>query len=436
VEQLINGFGGMGHFGGMHMLCTSTCGPTISPVHICRSNLLSVLPEELLWTMLQSLDVPTLCTARLVCKHFRKCATGHFKTLCLDCSNARQHRDTDLAQFSGVTRVSVSLISDSNLYVLAQPGIAPLVRHIHIQQPSPWSKRQAGNLAQLMLLPKLRSLSIPGDLRVIQHLPAGLDELILPTPIRENPLPLTRFSGLTSLAVYGETVSAAPPSLGALTALSCLGSLRSLQLCSFSPSSGVLSTFTMLTSLTWLVSGCTSPGSALSGLSHLTGLASLELSNIWDLDLEGVAHIASLTGLTSLDLSGCRLADDVGASSALAPLTHLVRLGLFRGRSAKSFLPSLNLEALHSLTVGHVERDVTVTQRARGLTHLKLFHTLPDLQHELDAVLARMTNLRSLHLCITGPMPCYMMETAFYQPGLVRVDGPEEVEVQGPFHAG
>jgi hypothetical protein len=325
------------------------------------------------------------------------------QTLRLDCANPRQHRDTDLAQFSGVTRLSVSLPSDSSLHVLVQPGIAPLVTHIHINQASPGNKRQARNLAQLMLLPKLRSLSIPGDLPVIQHLPAGLDELILPTPIREDASLLTRLSGLTSLVLYGQARRADRSSLGILTALTGLRNLRSLRLCSFSPSLGVLSTFTMLTGLTWLADEWISPGSALSGVSQLTGLSTLELSNIWDLDLDSIAHIASLTGLTNLDLSLCMLADDVGASSALAPLTRLVCLGLFSGRSARSFLPSLNLEALHSLTVWDGEGDISVIQRASGLTHLDLEHGVKDLEHGLEAVLAKMSGLRSLDLTVGSP---------------------------------
>jgi hypothetical protein len=382
----------------------------------------TALPEEMLWTILGYLDLRTLCTARIVCKRFRHVGAGNFKTLQLDCAGLRQNPKTDFTHFSGLTHLCVSLESDSSLPLLTQPGIAPLVTHVRLNQTSPGDQRHAGGLALLALLPKLRSLSIPGDFgHVIRFVPAGLEELILPTPIRRDAdaSALTRLSGLTSLVFHGNLHAAASPSLGLdkkppLQAASNVpsnhgqGNQRPHQLTTFPSPSDVLSTFTKLRSLIWFVSSSSGGGTGFHGLGQLTGLSQLKVSSPGEVGLEFMANIASLSGLTSLDLSGCTLAWEAGASSALAPLTRLVSLGLFTGPRAMSFLPSLNIEALHSLTLSHsgiVCRSTWVLHRATGLTHLALAHRLGQFPYWLDVALAKMSGLRSLDLRLSGEDP-------------------------------
>ncbi len=402
---------------------------------------MTTLPEEMLWTILGYLDLRTLCTARFVCKRFRQAGSGLFKTLQLDCGGLRQNPRTDFTHFSGVTHLSVCLESDSSLQLLTQPGIAPLVTHVRLTQTSPGHRQHAWRLARLALLPTLRSLSIPVDLNdVVYVLPAGLEELILPTPIRRDAdaSPLTRLSGLTSLVLHGEPHAAAPPSLGGLTGLR---HLRSLQLCTFPTPLAVLGTFTMLNSLTWLVSSCRVSGTRFPGLAQLTGLSRLKVSSPWELGPEFVAHIASLTGLTSLDLSGCRFAWDATEVSALAPLTRLVSLGLFSGPFARSYLPSLNVEALQSLTLSHCGQAAEGLDRATGLTHLELAHRLGDLPCGLDAVLASMSGLRSLDLCVMytdpGTALAHVTGNAFHLSHVLRaLTNLTRLKYSGPFTAG
>ncbi len=375
---------------------------------MCRAGALGTLPEEMLWTILGYLDVRTLCTACCVCKRFRQCGQGHFKTLRLNCAALRQNLETNFTQFSGLTRLCVSLESETRLPLLTQPGVAPLVTHIRLDHTSPEDKHHAERLARLALLPKLRSVAIPGKMTdVIQFLPVGLEKLILLRPIRKGASvsPLTRLSGLTSLALHGELHAAPPPS--SLRGLSTLHNLRSLSLRGFPSSLHVLSTLTMLSSLTWVGALCISRdlGSVFPGLAHLTGLSRLKVSRTWGLGLDCIAQIDFLTGLTSLDLSECGLARDVIDVPALAPLTRLVSVGLFSGFGARSYLPSLNIEALESLTLSNSGGDVRVLHRATGLTHFEPAHDLKHFPVRLGLVVAIMSRLRSLSLCLTGHDP-------------------------------
>jgi Leucine-rich repeat (LRR) protein len=297
--------------------------------YLCRVGMLGELPEELLWTIMRSLDVPTLCMVRMVCKRFRQCGAGYFKTLQLDSATLHKHPGTDFTQFSGVTHASAR-VRETHLRQLVQTSLAPVVTHVELLNVSPEGRHHADRLAQLALLPNLRSLTTRADMHIIPLLPTGLGELILRKPLWHKALSrLSRLSGLTSLVLQGCTVYRDSPRLEGLTALS---SLRSLELHSFPPLP-VLSTFTTLTSLTWALDHQRIFGIALQSLAHLTGLSRLEVSTSCrgDLTPNDLACIARLTRLTSLDVSKCSLAHLGAASSALAPLTRLVCLGLFTG---------------------------------------------------------------------------------------------------------
>jgi hypothetical protein len=389
------------------------CAPLTSWT-FCRASQLCELPEELLWTMLGFLDVPALCTARLVCKRFRKCGAAHFKTLQLDCATLEEQSNPDFTQFPAVTRLSVR-IKEINLHLLLQPSLAPGVTHVDLFDVRPRGKRDAGNMAQLALLPNLCSVSLSNcNPRMFQLLPAGLKELILLEPVGQNASHLTKLSALTSLVLHGDEAGAATPPL---TGLAGLTNLRSLQLSKFPSPLAVLSTFTMLSSLTWDASHHEGPEPAFLELVHLTGLSTLKVSTReWKMvGREELACIACLTNLTSLDMCGYALAPGGAPASALEPLTRLVSLGLFRGQfrnllplagagyqATTSFLPSLNLEGLHSLTVPGEPMPVALLQRATALTHLVCLCPGDNKRkHGLGAALAGMPGLRSLSLCTT-----------------------------------
>jgi hypothetical protein len=208
-----------------------------------------------------------------------------------------------------------------------------------------------------------------------------------------------------------------------LKSLSALGALRSLRLRWHDREPAVshrelLSTFTMLTSLVLVLDGRASGGTTLfPGLARLTGLSHLEVTvQGWDMTRGDLARVSSLTKLTSLCLLGSHLAGIVGGSSALLPLTGLVSMGL-NYCSHMSRLPSLNVEALQSLTLHDVRHDVSVLRRASGLTQLDLrcfFNSLGEYPDELGHALAGMPRLCSLSLhmhgrieggCRPGPSP-------------------------------
>jgi hypothetical protein len=157
----------------------------------------------------------------------------------------------------------------------------------------------------------------------------------------------------------------------------------------------------MLTSLTLKCPFRTMPDSAFYvDLGHLTGLSHLEAPRLcWDPTHADVACLSSLTNLTSLDLVGCRLAGCVADSSALAPLVGLVSLGLEGDFCGMSLVQSLNVQAIQSLSLSEVIDDVSVLERAMGLTRLRISCEGDEsYPHGLGPAIAKMSRLCSLRL--------------------------------------
>jgi hypothetical protein len=350
--------------------------------------------------MMGFLDMLTLCTARVVCKRFCRCASPHLKALELDWAALEQQPTANLTQFSGLTRLEVSLQTGSDLYLLAHPTIAPVVTHIQLWEFLSQGRQKTQELAHLALLPKLRSLRVQhaeGDFSSIELLPLGLKELAIGDPELGNvkdASPITRFSKLTSLAIG---MRGGPgDSIGNLTSLL---NLRSLNVGSFS-AVGVLSRFTMLTSLTWLgYRNGLNQEIIFHELGHLSGLSQLEVSTMWrDVGLDELSCLARLTGLTCLKMGECVFPESVAGSSALVPLTRLVSLDLPCTTVGVPLLPNLNLEAVQRLNLGRVYGDISSLRRATRLTHLEFAAGLPEPLVGLRKSLAGMSNLRSLSL--------------------------------------
>jgi hypothetical protein len=359
------------------------------------------LPEELQWEIMGFLSVRSLCTARLVSKHFHRSASGHLKALRIDCTSLQQPPTTRFTQLSGLTRVNVSIEDDAQLHLLAHPNIAPVITHVTVERVmslhrlAPLSLATSGielapnDLAHLKLLPKLRSLSLEGDIRNIDLVPLGLEGLVLWGGISGSVSPLTRLLWLTRLTIHVQgTVS----SVGSLTALLNLRFLRIL--CESGPPS-MLSSLTTLRELILIIFGTGRPvGSIFSDLVHLTGLSDLMVphSDV-DLRLEDLACLAHLTKLTGLRLDGSTLAECVAGSSVLVSLTGLVSLGICGGPIGMSLLSQVNVKAYKWLGLTGSCGDISVLQRAMGMTWLKLEwgREGADRLPELGLTLARMS---------------------------------------------
>jgi hypothetical protein len=343
------------------------------------------LPEELLFTILGLLDVRPLCTARLVCRRFRQVGLSHFKALHVDCTTLEQHPTTDFTRFAEVPHFAVSSANETLLHLLGHPRIAPIITHVHVKSFQSPEAQIVESLAHLMLLPKLRSLSLPAvkkGLCSMLLLPLGLKELTMqrdsgwpghPDGFQgmRDASPLTRYSELTSLAI--DVTARGGLSVGSLTMLS---SLRSLELRSCCYPDEVMSTFTMLTGLTWIVAPARrNHGPIFRGLRHLANLSRLDVAYVSqsnkEVEDEDLASIACLTGLSCLDMGSCRLPQSLAGSSVLTPLTSLVCLDLWCGRVGLSILSTLNVEGLPSLSMWRVEWNISVLQRATRLTRLE-----------------------------------------------------------------
>jgi hypothetical protein len=310
------------------------------------------LPEELLVTKMGLMDDRTLCTTRLACKRFRKYSLTHLKALHLDCETLEQHPTSDFTLFPAVTQCAVSFRSVSRLHlaIAGHPRVAPIITHIHVRAFHCPEAQIVESLAQLMHLPRLRSLSLPAverDLCKKLSLPLGLEELKMALPhgdVGQRPLgegmwdvsPLTRCCKLTGLEVH--VGYNALLSVGSLASLS---SLRSLKLTSYPSATEEVSRLTMLTSLTWVLSA--SLHEVVVGfhsLVHLTGLSQLKVGRSgWGVTHDEVASLSHLTRLTCLDIQGWHLPPLGADPSFLVPLTRLVSLGLRCGQHAAPLHP-------------------------------------------------------------------------------------------------
>lgn len=322
---------------------------------------------------------------------------GPLKGLNITTEEQQQALASSLLQFSGLTRLAVSVSMPAGLHQLAQSRIAPLITHVDL----PWMD-QIQMSASLQCLPKLRSMSLHADLDAELLLPLSLEELTLRHVVCRDASPLTRLSRLTRLRLLAK--DGAAPSLVSLTGLH---GLRSLYLwCTFTPWD-VLNTFTMLTSLNLQMSVHGRSGTVLPALAHITGLADLTLSRGYGVTCAEFACLSHLTKLTCLNFDACLFTESVRGSSALAPLTGLVRLRLGVGDLGASLLPHVNVEALQSLALKGVTGEVSALRRASGLTGLVFAsHSFRALDsHELGPALYTMSGLCSLDLRLRNWRP-------------------------------
>jgi hypothetical protein len=283
----------------------------------CRMDKITQLPEELLSTIMGSLDVRSLCAARLVCKELRKSASGHLKALELNWAELPEACLTDFGQFAGVTRLTVSgdiSLDSASVGLIAHPRIAPLVTHVHMTRFM--YVEQADTLPLLMHLPKLHSLRLCATMCEVELLPVGLKDLILSHHMHQSASPLTRFTALTGLQLdlFMDGASVEP-----LTGCQNLRSLRLSRVeCKYDRFK-VVSMLTMLSSLALKLYCQQEAGATIfTNLASLTQLSQLELSEQPQVVThESLACLSLLTNMTRLCLVGCRLDGSVAGSPTL-----------------------------------------------------------------------------------------------------------------------
>jgi hypothetical protein len=152
--------------------------------------------------------------------------------------------------------------------------------------------------------------------------------------------------------------------------------------------------------------------------------------------LEELECIGQLTKLTRLGISTCWLCVSVLGSSVLAPLTRLVSLELYGAPHVMSLLASLNVEALRNLTIWEVQGDISILERATGLTQLDLSCSVPRLRNretdaalDVTAMLTGMSRLRSLYLHVSGPL----LQTFQLRPILLALTKLTDLTYSGNF---
>jgi hypothetical protein len=136
------------------------------------------LPEELMWTIMGFLDVPSLCSARLVCKGVCKAASGRVESLRLAFFDGIIAPGFSLKHFTGLKSVHVDTFNEHRLRVLAHPEIAAVATSIQLSWSYYWptssntssdSWLAATDLEHLELLPKLRAACVSVDGEVEEY---------------------------------------------------------------------------------------------------------------------------------------------------------------------------------------------------------------------------------------------------------------------------
>jgi hypothetical protein len=254
-------------------------------MHFCRADWQKELPDDVLEKIagFMAMDVRALCTARLLCKPLCQFASGHLKALQLDCTALEQPPTSSSTRLSGLTRVEVSVKRRNRICLITHANVAPVITYVDLQQARPDDGPES--VDNLNLLPNLRSLSLHVEPSKIKFLPTGLEELRIKYYLHKDVSSLTQISALTTLEVA--LTARGELSFGRLTSLL---NLRSLNMRCGLSTLRVITTFSMVTSLTWRVDSGESPQSTFPGLGQLTKLSYLKVVD-YDRDTRRV-HLA------------------------------------------------------------------------------------------------------------------------------------------------
>jgi hypothetical protein len=181
---------------GVNDQCWLMMGSTKTLVLSCSLGPFEYLPPELLETILGTLDVRTLCTARLVCTRFSVAASRFICSITLSAKDLRSRPNTNLDSFPKLSQVTD--VAERDYGVVAHPLVRDAATEVLLllQPAKCWSP-----LPRLPPLPNLVSVTVPKYSR-LQGLffPQTLQELNLGPPVLcSDAHPLTRLTRLTGL---------------------------------------------------------------------------------------------------------------------------------------------------------------------------------------------------------------------------------------------
>ncbi len=335
-------------------------------------------------TIVGSLDVRTLCTARLVCRSFSQLASGLLHTLKLPAKDLPERRSflprllsspaVGFSHFPKARRVTISGVKPDNgdFQRLTHPNVRAAVTDLEVILC-----RVSGELKRFTLptLSNLRSLTVPhyGASQCLT-LPTTLQELSLEgcvaCPSAEALMGLTNLTSLT-VSVSAALDLSSHPSCHSLTVLSALQRLTISCRESSMPSVTML---TQLTHLVWLPND-RGPGQSLLPFTAFQKLAHLGIGvHISSLGFESISRITTLRSLDIASLS--RAFRGAGLLSVLGCLS-LTSLGLDCYSLDRSFLARTTLKGLEALALGSAghlsEAHVHALKHATALTQLEFF---------------------------------------------------------------
>jgi hypothetical protein len=368
-------------------------------------------PPEILEKVLGSLDMRTLCTARLICKTLSTAASRWVHTIRVSAEYLREHPDTSFSHFPCLAQVAIAGVLIEDLPLLASPAVAHAVTDVEIQLiDRPPSDSSRGPRPTLPHLPKVRSLEIRRfGIENDFYFPASLQELVLRDWVcSHNGDAVLRLTGLTNLnlTVHDRLWSRSDHSFEELTTLTALRKLQIGGLMSILPCVAALP---LLTHLDW---ACQESGNAppldLAPLTRLPNLVHLGVNVYLEVGLTpgSIRSIGLLTGLRSLKLRSKRVGLVDLDATLLTPLSRLTKLSLDEGCMDLASLRRMNIEGLQDLALmepRHSGPEVTsLLQRATGLEHLHFawsygFGRMRE-AGPLVLALSQMSRLQSLRL--------------------------------------
>ncbi len=403
-----------------------------------RLGAFEAIPSELLELIFGSLDVRTLCTARLICTPFARTASGFLKSLVLSGDYLGSHPDTHLRNFPNVTRVTVSGLHNTHLQVLEHPNLRDAVTDLSVTCAArgadaphqPHNAVRAGSLPPLPPLSRLTSLTVLSYALDQRYLfPLTLRELVLEEPVACTTAdPLRRLTNLTSLrvAVLHERIRP-------FDGLTTLRTLERLEIKSSWSFIRTLGKFTTLTHLVWTphvdpfhqyIEGQHPDLTPLTNLQKLVHLGiGPTFSGLAPEDLAGFGRLPSLKSLDVAMVRGYR-----GLRAAQVPRFDLTRLGLHCYYMEGPLMAKVKMEGLEDLTLRDASRlredGAKALERATGLTHLELSDSsdahAPT--YDLLPILGLLSRLRALSLQATKlPPSVTCSRVAQLLPGLTRL---------------
>jgi hypothetical protein len=369
----------------------------------CSLGAFHPVPPEVVEAILGSLDLRTLCAARLVCKLFRASASQFLHSLKLSPKGLRLHRITNFSNFPKLRRVTMLDVSEADFPLLACPAVGDAVTHMTLVLGRVSASLEMGG-ASMPPLPNLVSLTVLyNNVNNPFKIPLTVKELFLDNyvayPNAVNLIALTRltclrvnlyldrqnpFEGLTALATLQQLDIGGPKSL-----IPFLGKLTLLTHLHFRITAGGPD---LDPSLTFI------PLTCLGKLVHL-GIKSHDTS----MSVQHVSEVSrtaeALTLLKSLALGLVHgPAGSLLDAHAVRALSRLTGLGLSGSSVDASSLSWFYLEGLQSLTLQRaagLERGLVATLgRATALTKLSLSYG------ERGAVFGRTAGVRLAISCM------------------------------------